>query len=40
MFVINLFSEVEMEYYLKIFYRVNKRCDGMATRDEFLETYW
>ena len=40
LFVKELFTEVELEYYLKIFYRVNKRCDGMATREEFLQTYW
>ena len=36
LFVTNLFSDDEREYYRKVFYRVNKRCDGMATREELL----
>ena len=35
-----LFDEKKNDWYSKIYYQINKRSDGMGTRNEFLEAYW
>ena len=38
--VTNLFSDLDLDFYKKIFYVVNKSCTGNLTRLEFLHAYW
>ena len=35
-----LFSEKTTDWYAKIYYQINKRSDGMGTRQEFMQAYW
>ena len=38
--VMNLFEERDLDHYRKIFYAINKKADGMLTRQEFLHAFW
>lgn len=38
--VTKLFTDHDNDFYKKIFYCLNKKCDGNLTRAEFLQAYW
>lgn len=38
--VTRLFSELDTDWFKKIFYEINKTCDGNLTRTEFLQAFW
>lgn len=38
--VTTLFNEEDLDSYKHIFYTINKTCNGMLTREEFLKAYW
>jgi hypothetical protein len=38
--VTNLFSDLDIDFYKKIFYSINKTASGKLTRVEFLYAYW
>lgn len=38
--VTKLFSELDSDFYKKVFYAINKKADGNLTRHEFLMAFW
>jgi Ca2+-binding EF-hand superfamily protein len=39
-FVTNVFTETDNDYFRKIFLTLNKKANGMLSRDEFLRAFW
>jgi hypothetical protein len=39
-FVTNVFTEKDTDYYRKIFLTLNKKANGMLSREEFLMAFW
>jgi len=38
--VTQLFTDLDLDFYKKIFYAINTKCDGKLTSAELLVAYW
>jgi calcium-dependent protein kinase len=38
--VTEIFTQRDKDKFLKIYYEINRRCNGLLTRDELLRAYW